>query len=319
VDDPARAIEIPSYVVDVLRELAGDRRRVRNATGLLMDPARGLRVTSGVDQLARFEFASVQTSESIKTLVRAVRDGVSEAELERCYHGGGLPRSCHPMVSVGEKAKRGLSSPSARRARVGDPFTAAFGVEGALTCRAGMVAAGPGDLDQGVAPFYGAFVRNYYTAVAAWYAAVAVGACAGDVFEAVEAVRDDRLLRLLVNPGHHIHLDEWVSSPFFRGSQARLSSGMALQMDIIPISQGPFCCSNAEDGVLLADEALRARFRERYPEAWSRIHARATFMREALGLTLDDSVLPVSNLAGWLAPYALAPERALCAGGRVRR
>ena len=257
---------------------------------------------NNADQLARFEFASIQTSESLKALVHAIRDGVSEAELEHCFHGRGLPLSCHPMISVGDKARRGLSSPSSRRARRGDPFTAAYGVQGALTCRAGMIAAGPEDLDDELRSFYPAFVRNYFATVAAWYQHVAVGAVAGDVVTAVNAVRDERLFRLAVNPGHSIHLDEWVSSPFQQGSQVRLRSGMALQMDIIPISQGPFCCSNAEDGVFLADDALRERLQTQYPSAWGRITARAAFMREALGIRLDESVLPVSNLAGWLPP-----------------
>ena len=146
VDNPGQAIEIPAFIVDVLRSLTGATGLVRNATGLLMDPRSGLRIVSGVDQLARFEFASIQTSESIKALIAAIREGVSEVELERCYRGAGLPLSCHPMVSVGEKARRGLSSPSSRRARRGEPFTAAYGIQGAMTCRAGMIASGPGDL-----------------------------------------------------------------------------------------------------------------------------------------------------------------------------
>ena len=259
LDDPARAIEIPAFIVDALRSLTGATGLVRNATGLLTDPRSGLRITSGVDQLARFEFASIQTSESIKALIEAIREGVSEVELERCYQGAGLPLSCHPMVSFGEKARRGLSSPSSLRARRGDPFTAAFGVQGAMTCRAGMVASAPGDLDAELETFYPEFVRNYFATVVSWYQHVAVGRLAGDVVAAVEAVRDDRLLRLAVNPGHSIHLDEWVSSPFERGSDVPLRSGMALQMDIIPVSQGPFCCNNAEDGVLLADDSLRER------------------------------------------------------------
>ena len=48
-----------------------------------------------------------------------------------------------------------------------------------------------------------------------------------------------------------------VHSPFARDDATVLASGMALQMDIIPVSAGPFCCLNGEDGVVLADAALR--------------------------------------------------------------
>jgi hypothetical protein len=117
-------------------------------------------------------------------------------------------------------------------------------------------------------------------------------------------------LRFAVNPGHYIHLDEWVHSPFCAGSDIGLRSGLALQMDIIPVSEGPFC-ANAEDGVVLADEALRAELADRHPACWSRMLARRRFMRDVIGIDLDESVLPLGNIPGWLPPYALDLTKAM--------
>jgi hypothetical protein len=147
--------------------------------------------------------------------------------------------------------------------------------------------------------------------VATWYEQVRVGASAGDVYAAVEARRAPRSLQFAVNPGHYMHLDEWLYSPFSPDSTVTLRSGMALQMDIIPVSQGPFCCVNAEDGIALADETLRADLARSHPCCWRRIQARQAFMRDVLGMRIDDSVLPLGNLAGWLPPYALDLSRAL--------
>jgi hypothetical protein len=80
---------------------------------------------------------------------------------------------------------------------------------------------------------------------------------------------------------------------------------MALQMDIIPVSIGPFCYINAEDGVVLADEELRKTLQKDYPEMWERMQNRRAVMRDNYGINLDESVLPLSDLAGWLPPYAL--------------
>jgi hypothetical protein len=80
---------------------------------------------------------------------------------------------------------------------------------------------------------------------------------------------------------------------------------MALQMDIIPVSLGPFCYINAEDGVVLGDATLRTQLAQGYPKLWKRVQARRALMREVLGINLDDSVLPLSNTAGWLPPWAL--------------
>lgn len=307
VDDPDLALELPAYVVDLLRDLTHDRRLVRNVGSLFMDPTDGLRARNSVDQMARFEYAAIRTSESIKALVHGLREGIAETDLEPCYRPGGLPLSCHPMISFGTKTIRGLSSPSGNTAALGAPFTAAFGVEGALTCRAGMMARGPDDIPADRREFFDAFARHYFDLVATWYEHVRVDAIAGDVFAQVEGRRDDRLLRLAVNPGHLIHLDEWVHSPFAPGNDTVLASGMALQMDIIPVSTGPFCCLNGEDGILLADAALRESLALAYPATWARIEARRAFMRESIGISLDPSVLPLSNIPAWLPPYGLDP------------
>jgi hypothetical protein len=95
------------------------------------------------------------------------------------------------------------------------------------------------------------------------------------------------------------------------GSPAELRSEMALQVDIIPATGTEYFTSNVEDGVALADEALRAAFEARFPEAWGRIRARRRFMDEALGIRLHPDVLPFSNLPAYLPPFLLSPDRAM--------
>jgi hypothetical protein len=305
------AIDIPSYIVDLVRDLTGEPSLVSNATALFMDPDTGARIENSASQLAAFEYAAIRTSEGVRAALMHLTPGIEERELESCFHPAGLTLSCHPMVSFGDKAKRGLSTPSARVAKVGDTFTMAFGLKGALNARAGAVARGPDDLPGELRQFYPAFASNYFDVLSTWYEQVKVGACAGDVFAAVEAKRDSTLYRLAVNPGHYLHLDEWVHSPFASGSRTTLRSGAALQMDIIPVSAGPFCYINGEDGIALADEALRSEIAARFPAMWSRIQSRRAFMTDVLGIRLDPSVLPISNTPGWLPPYALEPGRIL--------
>jgi Xaa-Pro aminopeptidase len=300
-----QALDVPAYIADLLRELAGDPKRVVNAAGIFMDAGGGLRVFNEPAQIAQFEYAACVTSEGVLSFLRHLRPGLAECELEKYLDTRGLPLSCHRMISLGDKAKRGLSSPSAQRARRGDPYTVGFGVNGALNSRAGMIAAGPADLTGELREFYPALAMNYFQVVAAWYEKIRVGASAGAVVRAVEKARDEKLYRFAVNPGHYLHLDEWLHSPFSVGSRVRLRSGMALQMDIIPVSLGPFCYINGEDGVILADARLRKHLADGYPDLCKRVQARRAFMRDVLGINLDDSVLPLSNTAGWLPPWAL--------------
>jgi hypothetical protein len=214
------------------------------------------------------------------------------------------------MTSFGEKAKRGLASPGNGQAKVGEAYTLALGIWGSLTCRAGIVAKDSSQLDSSLQDFYPRLVANYFDVMAAWYESVRVGATGGEVFAAVEAKRDPALYDFALNPGHFLHLDEWLHSPFAAGDKTQLRSGVAIQMDIIPISKGPFCCTNGEDGIALADKPLREQIAKEYPTSWKRIQARREFMAKTLGMKMDESVLPLSNCAAWLPPFALSPDRA---------
>jgi hypothetical protein len=117
-----------------------------------------------------------------------------------------------------------------------------------------------------------------------------------------------------LNPGHLIHLDEWLHSPIYKGSELRLKSGMAIQVDVIPATHSPYFTTNIEDGIALADDELRAEFERKYPEAWGRIQARRRFMEEVIGIRLKPEVLPFSNIPAYLTPYLLSPGMAMRVG-----
>ena len=312
------ALEIPAYLVDLLRDLCADRERVTNAAAIFMHPQMGLRVHSEPEQIAQFEFAAGISSSGVTALLKHLQAGVREQDLEKYLDAGGLTLSCHRMIGFGEKARRGLASAGAARAQMGDAYTTAFGVTGALTCRAGVIARGPEDLPAELQEFYPRFAANYFAVTAAWYEALAVNATAGNVYRAAHAVRDPNLFELALNPGHYLHLDEWVHSPFSPASAVVLDSGMVLQMDIIPVSRGPFAYTNAEDGVVLADSALQTELEARFPDCWRRLVARRDWMRRVLGISLHDTVFPLADTTGWFAPYALDLDRAYVNVSRER-
>lgn len=309
------ATDAPSYLVDALRRLVQPGGAVENAVDLLIDPADGLRIVNEVEQLAAFEYASCRTSQGVRNVVFGVRPGRTEAETVRLLDWNGLPLSCHTMLTAGPRASLGLLSPGTRRIELGDRFTVAFGVWGALTCRAGFVAADATALPAGIRDYVDRLVRPYVEAIAEWYGAIRIGQTGGALFEIIERRLGDPFFGIFLNPGHQIHLDEWVNSPVAPGSTVELRSGMALQVDIIPATGTEYFTTNIEDGIALADEGLRAEFATRYPQAWGRIAARRRFMQDALGIVLHPDVLPFSNIPGWLPPFLLRPDRAMVMGG----
>jgi Xaa-Pro aminopeptidase len=306
-----RWIEAPAYLVDALRDIAGPAGRVENATELLIDAADGLRIINEPAQIAAFEHAACETSSGVRNLLLNVRPGIREREAVAFLEWSGAPLSCHLMLTAGPRAKYGLLSPGDRIIERGDPLTVAFGIWGALNCRAGFVVEDASDLPSGIGDYLERLVGPYFEAVAEWYGALRIGQTGGVLQEIIDRRLGDPFFGLFLNAGHQLHLDEWVNSPIGPDSRVELRSGMVLQVDIIPATGGPYFTTNIEDGVALADEALRGTLAERFPDAWARIGARRAFMRDALGIELHADVLPFSNMPAYLPPFLLAPDRAM--------
>lgn len=304
-------LEAPAYLVDVLRALVGPSGEVVNGTDIFQSALDGLRTTNEVEQLLAFEYAACHTSEGVKRLLRGLRPGLTEQEGVALLGWNGMPLSCHLMLSSGPRASLGLLSPTDRVIERGDRFTTAFGVWGALNCRAGFVVADASELSAGIADYIERLVAPYFEAVAEWYGALRVGQLGGALHDIVERHLGDPFFGIFLNPGHLLHLDEWAASPIGPGSEIELRSGTAMQCDIIPATGSDYFTTNIEDGVVLADEALREELADRDPAMWARVTARRAFMRDVLGIELHEDVLPLSNIAGWLPPFLLDTSRAM--------
>ncbi len=304
-------IEVPAFIVDQLRELVGPDGLVENANDLLIDAADGLRVINEPEQLAAFEYAACQTSNGIRGLLAGLQPGMTEQEAVRLLAWNGMPLSCHLMLTAGPRATYGLLSPGDRPIERGDPLTVAFGVWGALNCRAGFVVEDATELPAGNRDYVERLVAPYFEAIAEWYGALRIGQTGGVLQAIIDRRLGDPFFGIGLNPGHQIHLDEWVNSPIAPDSTIELRSGMAFQVDVIPATGTDYFTTNIEDGVALADEGLRERLAGDYPATWARIQERRRFMREALGIELHPDVLPFSNIPAFLPPFLLRPDRAM--------
>jgi hypothetical protein len=163
----------------------------------------------------------------------------------------------------------------------------------------------------GIGDYIDKLVGPYFAAIAEWYSALRVGVTGGELFEIIDRHLGDPFFGIFLNPGHQIHLDEWVNSPVFGDSPIELRSGMALQVDVIPATGTDYFTTNIEDGIALADQALRTSFAAAYPDAWARVQARRTFMTDTLGIDLHPDVLPFSNIPAYLPPFLLSPHRVM--------
>ena len=310
--DGRHAIDLPSYLVDAVRELCG-RDGVVNATDLLMHPDHGLRTFCSPSDIAYFEYTNVLASEGMRRLLFGVRDGMLDNELALLAGFNGEPLGCHMTLVTGDNRERGLSGPIGARVRRGDPLATNISYWGSNICRAGWVAAGPEDLPERARDYVEAFSGRYFEVMAEWFGLLRLGTPGGKLAALVAENLPFEHFGIYLNAGHLIHLEEWVSSPVYPGSEVVLHSGMAIQVDVIPSSPVYFS-TRMEDGVVLADAALRQRLRDLYPECYARCQKRRAFMMDVLGIELGDDVLPLSNTPAMVPPFFLRPNTLLALG-----
>jgi hypothetical protein len=89
----------------------------------------------------------------VRDLLFGIEPGMREDEAVRLLSWNGSPLSCHLMLTSGQRASIGLLSPSSRLIQRGDRFTTAFGVWGALNCRAGFVVEDESELTDEVSDY----------------------------------------------------------------------------------------------------------------------------------------------------------------------
>jgi Xaa-Pro aminopeptidase len=307
--DGRHALDLPAYIVDTLRELAG-RDRVENATDLLMHPDHGLRTFCSPSEIAYFEYTNGLASDGMRRLLFGVRDGMLDNDLALLAGFNGEPLGCHMTLVTGDNRERGLSGPIGARVRRGDPLATNICYWGSNICRAGWVAAGPSDLPDRGRDYVDAFAGPYFAAMAEWFGLLRLGTPGGRLAALVAEELPFERFGIFLNAGHLIHLDEWVSSPVYPGSEVPLHSGMAIQVDVIPSSPEYFS-TRMEDGVVLADADLRGRLRELDPACYERCRKRRAFMIDVLGIPLAEEVLPLSNMPAIVPPFFLSPHTLL--------
>lgn len=300
------AIEIPAYIVDTLREIAGFDQVV-NATHLFMHPDHGLRSRCTVSEIAFFEFSGIMSSEGMKNLLHNIKPGQTDFELVRNYNYTGYPLSCHIGMTCGANRHIGLAHPEGYIIKKGDPLSTNIGYWGSLNCRAGWVAESENDLPEEAKGYVENFAAPFYSVMGEWFKNLKIGTKG----KKIASIIDDNLpfdtFGIFLNPGHLSHYDEWLSSPIYKGSESYLESGMYVQVDVIPKSAKYFS-TRMEDGVVLADKTLREELKLRFPSVYERCINRRKFMMDVLAIELPDELLPISNIPGIVPPFFLKPE-----------
>ncbi len=305
--DGAHAIELPAYLVDTLRALAS-HDAVVNSTALLMHPGFGQRAQCSPSEIAYFEYTNVLASEGMKHMLFGLRPGMSDNELASLTGYNGDPLSCHMTLVTEANRNLGLSGPVGASIPLGSPLATNLAYWGSNICRAGWVAKSAEDLTPDAQDYVDAFAGPYFEVMAEWFRNLKIGTPGGNLVALVAENLPFKRFGIFLNPGHLIHLDEWLSSPIYADSDVPLRSGMAIQVDVIPSSPVYFS-TRMEDGIVLADAALRASLKSQYPATFERCQKRRAFVIDVLGIDLPEEVLPLCNMPTIVSPFFLRPNQ----------
>lgn len=313
LEDNGLLFDVPYFIVEAVKRAAGDSGRIRNAAALFIHPGDGARVIVTANEIAHYEFGAALASAGMRRMLDELEPGKTELELAGCMESYGQPNNVQTICATGERFTNAVVAPRAKRVSVGDRFSSTIGYRGGLTSRSSYIVSSAEELPSEAADYLEAVARPYYAASVAWYEYMAIGRSGREIYERIESVIPKARYGWKLNPGHLTAGEEWMSSPIYPGSDIAVASGMMFQMDIIPSVPG-YGGAGAEDGVAIADEALRAELAREYPEVWERIQARRGYMSGVLGIRLHPEVLPLSNLNGYFRPYLLNKAWAFKAG-----
>ena len=305
--DPHR-MDTPSYIVDTVRDLAGADMAV-DATDLFVHPAWGLRTTCSAAEIAFFEYTNVKASLAMRRIHFALRPGLTDHQLLAEARYDGLPLSCHITCKAGPH-RVSLASASGHVVERGHTWSANVAYWGSNICRAGWVVEGASELPASARDYVPAFAGPYFEAMCEWLGMLQPGVPGAALHDLIHQRLPFERFGIFLNPGHLIHLDEWVSSPIYASSALPIRSGMVLQTDVIPTSTAYFS-TRMEDGVAVADARLQAAIGAQYPDTWARCQSRRRFVEATLGIQCPAEVLLLSNMACLVPPYLLRPTTVL--------
>ncbi len=304
-DDPEHTYDIPAYIVDTISSLLGSDS-MKNVTEWLTGFG-GIRLKlRTAKEIAWAEYNAVKCSRVLLNILKGLREGLGESEAVRNGAFDFTPQCMFGLANFGpEHVAIGLRSSNDRKLNVGEVIGVCYGIRGSLCSRNGVAAYDEASYSDELRPHLEDFYKPYWSAVATWLESVKEGAFAGEVYEKAMSILGDEKFHVTLNPGHNIGTDEWVNSPFFPGSDVILESGTYLQSDMIGSDSAPVMSAICEDTIIIAGKELRDSLKREYPDVYSRIIRRQQKLRELVGISFDESVLPLCNITGVYFPFML--------------
>lgn len=309
-DDNAALYDLPYFLVDGLKQAAPEAS-FKNAAYLMIGE-NGLRTTNNANEIAHYEFGAMLAGNCILNAMDQLAVGKSEMEIGAYLNDFGQTPSVVTIMATGARFEKANLYPTGKKIQLGDRISMTSGYKGGLQSRGGYAVHTSEELPEAEQDYLDRVAKPYFNAVKTWFETIAIDMPGADLYDKIEEVLPKEQYGWHLNPGHLCGDEEWLASPIYPDSSEKIKSGMLFQFDIIP-SVPDYSGASCEGGVVLADEHLRAVIQNEYPEMWSRMQARRSYLIEEIGIKLSEEVLPMSNAAAYYRPFFLNKEAALSA------
>lgn len=304
---------VPHFVIEAFDEKYG-RDKLVNATHLYMDPGYGARVTNNAEEIARYEYGASLASDALLAAYNGLEEGVSELEIGNLLNRDGQYQSVVTIAAFGDRFVDANIYPTDKKLAENDKVSLTVAYKGGLSSRAGYAAKDYESLEKTDPGYLEDVVIPYFKAYNFWLENVRIGKVGGEFYDEFNKFYPQEKYGWELNPGHLTADEEWLSSPFYKGSDRKVQSGMIFQVDFIPNQKGHQGVS-AESTVAISDESLRREIKENQPDLWERIEKRRKYLKEELNINLDESLLPMAATLGYYRPFMMDGESALAVEG----
>ncbi|GAB2482023.1 M24 family metallopeptidase [Alkalibacterium psychrotolerans] len=309
IPEMTRQFDVPQFIINALEERTGKDKLV-NATELFIGPEKGVRVTNNANELAHYEYGASLAADAVLGAMNALEVGVSELEIGNHLHKNGQYPNVVTIGAFGERFEKGNLFPTANTLDKGDKVALTVSYKGGLSSRSGYAVESLDELETADAGYLEEVVLPYFEAYHFWLTHVEIGITGGSFYDAFDAAYPQSDFGWELCPGHLTADEEWLSSPFYKGSEAVVQSGMIFQVDFIPSQKGHNGVS-AESTVAVADADLRGAIEQDYPALWNRILKRRVYLKDELNINLPKELLPLASTIGYYRPFLLNKDCAL--------
>lgn len=299
----------PAFIVSAIQEAFGSEKVVE-ATQLYMHPREGARITNNAEELLKYEYGASLASDAVLNAMDALEVGQSELAAGDLLNRDGQYQSVVAIAAFGDRFAGANLYPTANTLDEDDKVALTVAYKGGLSSRSGYAVANEAALAERDSGYLEEVVFPYFSAYKWWLDHIQIGKKGGEFYDEFKAFYPQSRYGWELCPGHLVADEEWMSSPFYEGSDAVVQSGSIFQVDFIP-SQAGHNGVSAESTVALADAQLRQEIQENYPELWTRIEQRRTYLKVALGLTLSEELLPLAGTLAYYRPFLLDKDTAI--------